>query len=452
MERAIRQFLLLTWLGISGAVLAQGIEFHDITLIDRSTLQVLEPPEPLTIVRDRENRFEPASAPPSPDPTLARPSTRIGLDANALLDIPVERGSTLPGTGYLIEFQMAGQRISMIAIEARVDPDFDAVHMTLVAPGSDDYARLSISRAGPEIVGTFIIDDLRYRILPDSFNSEYQLVYPVARQGTGWRRDNPPDLDSASGRLEARHLQMAWVAENQPKTFLTLADGRLQSYRGEPSLGVLNFWDAVEFDAAGSGSVDVEILRQETERFLNQVQRFTWIYDLIEVQLEPDFETDLTTLSSNGMSIELYQLINGIPISRSLRLSMGPTGEVLQFSGMLMRLDMAETDYGARILQDEARETSMQSLLIEHGIESSGEFPDERLFYNVISDSELDLTWQMSVRANCGMTFSIQIDAISGEVERINAIDLTESSDLAERFRSNIFDTPFSRCRLAGRR
>jgi hypothetical protein len=446
MRLAIRLLLSTIPLGWSAAALGQSSGFFDLYQIERDDIETIESPEPLVLVGAPELLLDPESAPASPDPTLARPRSQLNLIASALNDIPVARGMMPPDRAHLVELRIAGQWLRMHAIEARSDPDFDAVHLTLLAPFSDDYARLTVSRGGSEVVGTVILDDLRYRILPDDFNPEFQLVYPVAPRGGGWTRENPPDLNSRSGLLEARHLQMAWVAENQPRVFLTYADGRPRDYADGPSLGILNFWDAVEFDPAGNGSVDAAILGQEIERYLTEAQRFTWVYERIEVALVPRFETDMTALSSNGIGIEMHQLINSIPISRPLRLEIGPTGEVVKFSGTLMRTDMAETNYGARILQSEAREASKQVLQSQHGIESNDEFLAEELLYNVASDTELDLIWRMSLRADCGLTFLIEIDGITGEVRGINGI----ATDQDEANPGNPFspNNPFYRCRF----
>jgi hypothetical protein len=429
---------------------AQISNFFDIALIDRSEIETIEASETLAIVRAPSVLLDPETAPASPDPTLARASAQLGLDAEALIAVPVTRGATPPDRAHLIEFQMAALWIRMHAIESRPDPDFDALHMTLIAPFSDDYARLTISRNGPEIVGTVIVDDRRYRLLPDDLDPTFQLVYSVAPRAGGWQRENPPDLETRAGQLEARHLQMAWVADNQPRVFLTYEDGRLRDYADGPSLGVLNFWDAVAFDPAGNGSVDADILKAETERYLTEAQRFTWVYERIEVDLEPSFETDMTTLTSRGIGIGLHQLINGVPISRPLQLKVGPTGEVIQFSGTLMRTDMAETNYGARIVQQEARDASVQALLSQHGIETTGEFVKEELFYNVAADDELDLIYRMSLVANCGMTFFVEIDAIAGETRSINGIDPNPPAPGTR----NAFNPndPFFRCRIGNNR
>ena len=146
MALAIRLLTVLIPLGISATASAQGIDFFDISLIDREELEILEAPEPPVIVREAELRLGPDSAPPSPDLTLARPLTRLGLDAEALHAIHVERNGSSPSAGHSIEFRMAGQWISMIAIETRVDPDFDAIdNLDLTGGGSFEEGRIVFS-------------------------------------------------------------------------------------------------------------------------------------------------------------------------------------------------------------------------------------------------------------------------------------------------------------------
>ena len=80
-----------------------------------------------------------------------------------------------------------------------------------------------------------------------------------------FRRNIPPNLDTRSGLLEARHLQMTWSAENQPDDFETLSDGRLRLFDeprsgGGPYLGRIDFWPAVGRRPDGTLTTDLEIL------------------------------------------------------------------------------------------------------------------------------------------------------------------------------------------------
>jgi hypothetical protein len=451
MRLAVRILLPLALTGSPALAQIPALGFQDIRLIDPAEIEILDPVRVPPFVRAPEARLLPTEAPPSPDPSLARPVSQLALDKSALLEVPAPRGTSLPGTAALVEFTLAGNTVRMFVIEGRPDADFDALHMTLLAIDSEDYARLTVSRSGPEVIGTVVIDDDWYRILPDDFDPEYQLVYPLGvRESSVWERETPPDLETRAGQLEARHLQMGWVAETRPDSFETFVDGRPESYRG-PSLGVLSFWDSLSFDAAGNGSVDADLLRQEVERFLTEMQRFTWVYDRIEVELEPRFETDQIELLQNGFSLQLTQLINDIPLSRPLRLKMLPTGDVVEYAGVLMPHERGGIYGGARIPQEEARAASELALQAAHGLESTGEFLEELLFYNVVAETELEPIWRMTLRARCGIVFNVDIDAISGEPRDVNLKATPELEALQAqfpRFRRPSREEIYGRCRF----
>jgi len=452
MKLTNRTLFIFALLGSPALAQAQILEFLDIRGIDRSKIEIQRTDPDTPIVREPEIAIAEESAPPAPDPWRARPVAQLGLDATGLRSVPAPLGAGVPRRASLIEFTLAGKAIRMLVIEARTDRDFDAVHMTLLSPGSDGFARVTASRSSPEVIATVFVDDNWYRILPDDLNEEFQLVYPLTVQEKTWLRDTPPNLETRAGELEARHLQMVWAAQTQPDNFATFADGRPQMYSGS-GLGVLDFWDSLSFDAAGNGTVDESILEQEAERFLTGAQHFTWVFEGIDVELEPPEVSDVNSTSSEGFDIELFQLIHEIPISRSLKLSMSPTGEVVGFSGTLLRSEMAGPFAGSRILQSEARAASQAALLVEHGIETSDEFLEETLFYNVVSNTELDLIWRMSLRADCGMVFNVDVDGITGQVKGIISRSTGDADGQPTGgFRGRFLDDPFFECRYLGAR
>ncbi|HUF72494.1 MAG TPA: hypothetical protein VMR74_06310 [Gammaproteobacteria bacterium] len=452
MRFAVRMLLPLALTGGFAEAQTGAFGFHDIGLIDTSEIRIVDAPRAPPIFREPEVRLDAEDAPPSPDPSLGRAEAQLALDSSAWLEQPVPRGASQPTAAPLIEFTLIGHPIRMLAIEGRSDPDFDAFHITLLATASDDYARLTVSRSGPEIAGSVNVGNRWYRILPDDFDAEYQLVYPIGVRDSPWQRETPADLGTRAGQLEARHLQMAWVAETQPDVFATFSDGRPQEYRG-PSLGVLDFWDSMSFDPAGAGTVDESLLTQEATRFLTEAHRFTWVYDRIEVELEPRFAIDLNAMTANGFAIELRQLINGIPISRSLRLAIDPTGEVVEYAGTLMPHAFGGPYGGSRITQEEARATGQAALRNRHGIETTGEPLEEQLFYNVILDTELELIWRMTLEAKCGMVVTVDVDGITGETGSIGVQSGGPLNDPRfPGFRPRTTDDLFLACRLSGSR
>ncbi|MGD8341209.1 MAG: hypothetical protein PVH89_10525 [Gammaproteobacteria bacterium] len=394
----------------------------DLRTVDRSEILVREIVTDPPIVRDSEVFLAVETAPPSPDPSLAKPVSQLGLDAAGMRRIPTTSfGLQSRVAAPLIELTVAGYPLRLAVAEQKTDRDFDAVHYTLLATDSDDHARLTVSQSGPEIVGTVFIGDDEYRILPD--RDDYQLVYPVVAYSRAWRRELAPDYESRTGLLEARHLQVGWVADQHPGNFGTRIDGRPHTYADGPSLGKFNFWSAFEFNPAGEGTVDETVLAQEFEIFLNGLSHFTWIHDPIAIRIDEFSADDVTTISNDGIAISGYQLINDIPISERLVLRMAPSADVIEFSGTLMRYDMAPPTRGEVILAPEARETSRIALRDTYRVEATDNILEEALGYQVVSQTELELTWRFLLQTECGIIFLVEIDAVTAEPIRVVITD-----------------------------
>lgn len=415
--------LILIGSGLPSAE-AQGplFEFLDIREIDRSEITVRafdnDPPP----VRESEAFLSPRSAPPSPDKSLGLPISRIGLDAAGFRSVPMAPlGSELSVELPMLELTIAGFLVRMPVIEVKTDRDFDALHFTLLDPGSEDYARLTVSLSGAEIVGTFFIDDFEYRILPE--DDEYQLIYPVVANNGQWRRDDPVNLQTRAGQLEARHLQTGWIADTRPGSFDTFPDGRPSVYGDGPSLGKLAFWSAFSFNAAGDGQVDETILKKEVENYLNTASHFTWVPDRVEVRVDEIGDAGMIRTQSTGIALQVTQLMNGIPISQPLNLRMGPSGDVMAYSGVLARYDMLPPTGGEVISQQEAREIGAYTLRETRGLEVTDEILEEKLFYHSPSGIEFNLIWRIRRKVECGMEFRIDIDATTGDTLDTRIVD-----------------------------
>ena len=422
---------LLLGLTASSALAQTGLfELLDLHRIDRSELagEFIETDPPL--VHDSEILFEPDLAPTPPDASLDRAVSQIALDPEGFRAIPVVQASAVLEVDLpTVTLEVAGRRRAMAVAEIKRDHDFDATHFTLLATASSDYARFTVSDSGPEVVGTIFLGDDEYRILPGV--DRYQIVYPVVAHRGAWRRERPADLDARAGWLEARHLQVGWVADRQPARFRTANDGRPNTYAEGPSLGKLNFWSALSFDAAGSGSLDAGLLAIEAETFLNRLSHFTWVGEAVYVRIDEIDAYDLTTIGNEGLTISGVQLINGVPTTEALSLQVSPSTDVLQFRGNLARRDMAPPYDGERILIDEARLTSAIALRDTYGLEATEDIGSEALIYRFINASQpaatgdgslavgppgdrLELVWRIERQAECGLEFLITIDAISG--------------------------------------
>ena len=157
MKPWIRKGLLLATATIATQTTsAQGrlFDFFDLLEIDRAELLTHEVVTDPPVVREDEVFLPRSSAPPSPDQSLARPVSQLGLDAAGWRRVPGTAFATRSGVSVpLVELSIAGNRMRLAVVEQKTDRDFDAIHYTLLSTHSDDYARLTVSRSGPEIVG-----------------------------------------------------------------------------------------------------------------------------------------------------------------------------------------------------------------------------------------------------------------------------------------------------------
>jgi hypothetical protein len=401
---------------IADGVLAQGWRheaFVDIDQTDRSSIRVREVSVDPPVVRGPELLLDRASVRVSPDASLDRPLARLGLDGVGLRSAASLLAADLANAGSpLIEFSVAGNPVRMALIEVRADDDFDALHLTLVATDSDDYARLTIARDGTEVVGTVIVGDDEFRILPETATS--QLVYPVVVFKEQFRRERLPDLGTRGGRLQQRHLQMAWYASEAPSSFSTEPDGRPSAYESVTGLGILDFWHALTVGADGRVSVDEAAIEREVERFLNGLAHYTWIDETIDVQIDRVYAGTLPEVNSNGLTIDGRQLINGYPLSLEFHLYPGANGLVTRLHGHLMRTSFAEPA-SEPISLDTARRVAESALREEYGIVGIKRFGDERLINQVVARNDIDLIWHIGFLDECDRSFFARINALSGE-------------------------------------
>lgn len=417
MHRSIASVAGLALTGlIADCVLAQGWRheaFIDIDQIDRSLLQVDEVSVDPPVVRGPELVLDRASVRVSPDSSLDRPLARLGLDAVGLRSAASKLGADpVDSRAPLIEFSVAGNPVRMALIEVRADEDFDALHLTLVATDADDYARLTVARDGTEVVGTMVVGDGEFRILPETATS--QLVYPVVAFEEQFRRERLPDLGTRAGRLEQRHLQLAWFASEAPQMFRTEPDGRPSGYTGIKGLGILDFWHALTVEADGRVSVDEAAIERDAERFLNGLAHYTWIEEPLDVQIDRVYAGTLPEVNASGLTIEGRQIINGYPISLEFRLYPEANGVVTRLHGHLMRTSFAEPA-SEPISLERARNVAESALREEYGIEGIARFGDERLTNLVVARNDIDLIWQIGLVAECERSFFVRINAISGE-------------------------------------
>lgn len=374
------------------------------------------------VVREPQQLFASGPAPISPDPSLDLPLARLGLDAEGLLNVgDVPPGVPLVPGSPLVEFAMGGMHFSMALIEPVLDADFDAMHYTLVAPGTRNHARFTVSRSGPEIVGTVFLDGAEYRILPASDGR--QLVFPVRLYTGEFRRMRPPDLGTRAGMLEARHLQIAWYADRQPPTFHTRDTGILHAYgsgrHGQgPPLGRIDVDRALRVTADGTMTADPSALATAVESFLNAIGHLTLINDPIRVAVsEARLERYFGGLENSGHII-VRQLIDGTPITQNLRIDLDREGDVFGFSGVLLRDEMAERPAGPPLTEAEVVAAALAAAADKYGVDWKLT-PNAKLIYDfesVVSSARLVWDVELRSRTGCFLDYRVQLRADTGEV------------------------------------
>lgn len=418
----------------TGTASAQVREFRfvDIDAFDRDALDLRSYPGDPPLVR-APSTMAGVGAGPNPDDTLGRPIARLELDAEALLEAaiaPLERGRETDAV--LLEFRLGNQPIRMAVVEINADTSFDAVHYTLVDPNSNDYGRLTVSRIGPDVVGSFFVDLDELRLLPDADGS--QLVYPVVRRAGEFRREAMPDLDTRAGHLEARHLQLAWAASNQPwSSFGTHADGRLSRYGGEVSLGVLAWWDGVDIDNAGTISTNPERLAYEIGRFFDSTRHLLMLNERIDVRVDGAELELLARGAAPTASVAFIQLIDNIPVDQDLAVSINQGGGVLSYAGAPIPLANVARNDGTWITRELALRLAEDTVRFRWQPQWEIRLDEAELVYVVHGGTSADPVWRIDFETDCRLFYRVEIDPIAhtaGEALEL----LTERPDGAEGF------------------
>jgi hypothetical protein len=361
------------------------------------------------------------------DPSLEAPVARLALDARGLLAVTaVEVGAVTPAASPIVEFAFGNFALYMAVVETVRDPDFDAVHYTLVDPDSADRARLTIARNGPEIVGTVTQGGEEFRILP--LTEGYQLVHRVVLHRGEFRRARGPELGSRAGQLEARHLQMAWLAERRPHEFHTNPDGRLSEFEGnnDPALGGVDIFAAM---VSGDGGlvVNVERLEREIESFLDDIQHLTLIDHPVRVQILPD-DSELGQLYDDldhHTTITFRQIIDGVATADDSYIEIDRTGQVMELNADLVRSAGVERS-GQAIGERDAQAAGLAAIRDLYAVDSPLEISESELLYESGNDGESPrLVWHFAFRSDrCAVMFRVEIRAISGEVERLRPMPM----------------------------
>jgi hypothetical protein len=271
-------------------------------------------------------------------------------------------------------------------------------------------------------VGTVFLDDEEYRILPAADGR--QLVHPVTRYRGEFRRSQVPDLETRSGRLEARHLQQAWVAERRPGRFSTEADGRLSTFRADPTgqsnLGTIDIHGAMRPGADGKPDADVARLEELVAAFINDIPHITLIDEPIAVTIDDHDLGPVYEGVATSADIEFRQVIDGVPVDDDSFLEVDGNGSVTQFGSELMRPAVAERGGGAVLSADQAESLARAAVLDRFAADWPLQLQERELVYEYTDDYEgLYRLWRVRFdSASCPVAYGVEINARSGEIEK----------------------------------
>ena len=380
----------------------------------------------------REQQTSPGTARRQFDSSLGPPIARIGLDAQGLLaatEMPV--GQMLQSGSPLVEFEIGDYFLRMAIVERVVDQNFDALHYTLVDPNSPDYARLTITGNGTELVGTVFRDREEYRILPEA--DGHQLVHPVIRFRGQFRRASGPELETRAGRLEARHLQMAWFAERRPERFQTAADGRLSNFRsgptGNPALGRIDIFAAMQADANGRIATDAIRLSAAVEDFLDDIRHITLLDDPVQVNTGMSDLNGIFEGRASVANLVFTQHIDGVPVGGNSRVEIDRTGDVHEFIGTL--IDRSTAERGRNTISEQlAESTSLDAFRKQIGVDLPLEVRRSELRYAPSDDATRQiLIWRIVLGSSrCRPEFRVDVRALTGDIEYVG-VDLQLDTD-----------------------
>jgi hypothetical protein len=415
----------LLLLGATSQALAQAprLEFRDIREFRGAAITTRPPSGDVPIVREPQATPGNARA-AAPDASLGPAIARLGLDAQALLDatmLPVD--ALVPSGSPLVEFQMGDYAFRMAIVERMTDSGLDAVHYTLVDPLGGDYARMTISRSGPEIVGTVVLDREEYRILPEA--DGYQLVHPVTLFRGEFRRARSPDLETRSGRLEARHLQQAWVAERRPERFQTTPDGKLQMVvvaEADPAgLGRIDILAAMRIGDDGKSVADSERLASLVAAYMNDLAHLTLVDAPVAVRID-DHELDpLYDGTETEAEIEFTQLIDGIAVDEASSIELDGRGVVREIVSVLSQ-PVAGQERRNALDTDRAEALGRAAVIERYAIDWPLPLEASELFYLFsANDGNLELHWRVTFGdPACPLTHRAEVHAVTGEVTDTN--------------------------------
>ena len=399
---------LMLWLA-SGVVWSagsdEGMQFMDLQSADRSFL---------------EDRFGRASREvlSTLEPTGGRVQPEVaGFEAaSARLNIAAEGLRARAGDPVarrVLRLGGEGDARDLVIVDEVFDPSFEAYHIAAIELGSSDgYARFTVSPGDGVVVGTLYRNGSISRIVPTE-DGVGQLMYPISRATVRAERNDLKVVKrpGRAGKLEARHVQMARIAEIQPRRFHGLDSGPLSAI----SDGDIERLDLEKVLIAPSSpderfGIDLAKLHEELSAALDRMRPLTMLDEHVSLQIE--YATVGTMNEPGKLLVRFNQLIDGVPVEPGGNVSIDPsTGVLRSYTGLLMPLSAA-LDRSAWLPQESAFEFAKYNLASELGKTSAPVIYESSLRY-ARKDEEIEPYWLFVVEAD-QESYYVRVNAITG--------------------------------------
>lgn len=398
---------IITASGLSTAGLAQEFRFMDLARLDSMEIPTREETGVASVFSENERPLDDHLIDGQTETSgVGTPISLIAFDSEKLLTVGRITEPTFLIASPVVALTFSGQTYRMALVERIRDRKFDAFHLLFKSTSGTDYVRLSTR--GQAVVGTLTLGADPYRLI--ALDDGDQLLYRVHPS----HAPCPVPMHDASGdrRLEARHVQLACVANIQPTTFQTSADGRLEMISGG-DLGKLADW-IPPADVVGRPEAAIEgAMASSVSDYLSTMRSLFLVDEDIEVQID----AVAPSVGSGEVETIVYfrQRINRIPVDSTNILVVSYSGSVSSYSGDLYPAQMALPIRPDWIVGHAARQIASDWLISNLDESGTNGVGDASLSYKVHASGRLEPIWTVPV-VTTAFSLSVELDAVTGRI------------------------------------
>lgn len=387
----------------------EGMTFADLSKVDRVAMQL----------RFEKVGREPIGGPPTTVPPKRVRSTRrdasfialgaLNIDPTKLLLHRKSPEQSTPLAPTIYRLNVAGVTLDLLVVDYVFDPTFHLCHLAAVSLDRDADARFTVSGEQNVVVGTVRLGDSSYRIRAAPSNAR-QIEYRISTGSKG--RYARPDLDDSIARIEARHVEMAMVADAQPRYFATSASGAVVTI-SEGLLGQIPIY-------RNGALLDDARMTPVVQQFVAKLSPLTGYEGDPDLILEENINAGAST-DDWPILVGFHQLLNGIAVeARGFLQVKASTGEVLTFVGRLFQRSDVQA-HGASPLQErDALTLALDTIAAGSHVAGASTVYRSELLYVQTADDKLRLAWLFAISVN-DTPFTVRVDAITGEGEILRA-------------------------------